>query len=107
MLLELVLFFTLAAAITTAALMVPELIRARAWLSIPIGLAILAGAGWLTGLITNDSVGGTILPLFGIGAVIETRRHLPQWSTLAAQMFATLLAASSVYLIYAGVQPFV
>jgi len=107
MLLELVLFFTLASALTTVAVMVPGLVRARAWLSIPVGLVILAGAGWLTGLITNDAVAATILPLFGIGAVIETRRHLPQWSMLAAQMLATLLVASSVYLIYAAAQPFV
>src|SRR5437773_2399548 len=83
MLLQLVLFFTLASVITTLAVMVPGLIRARAWASIPLGLAILAGAGWLTSLITQDAVAGMILPLFGVGAVIETRRHLPQWSMLA------------------------
>src|SRR5437588_5157934 len=107
MLLELVLFFTIASAITTVAVMLPGLMRARAWASIPIGLVILAGAGWLTGLIAHDPVGGTILPLFGIGAVIETRRHLPQWSMLASQMLATVLVASAAYLVYAGIQPFV
>ena len=106
MLLELVLFFAFASAITTLALMVPGLIRARAWLSIPIGLVSLAAAGWLTGVITHDPLAAAILPLFGIGAVIETRRHLPQWSMLAAQMFATLIVASTAYLVYAAVQPF-
>src|SRR2546428_1835327 len=107
MLLQLVLFFTVAAVITTVVVMVPGLIRAHAWTSIPLGLAILAGAGWLTGLITQDAWAGTILPLFGVGAVIETRRHLPQWSMLAAQLLALLLVASTVYLIYAAVQPIV
>src|SRR5213080_2789789 len=107
MLLQLVVFFTLASAITTAVVMVPGLVRARAWASIPLGLAILAGAGWLTRLITQDAVAGTILPLFGVGAVIETRRHLPQWSMLAAQLLALLLVASVAYLIYAAVQPIV
>src|SRR5436309_16024131 len=107
MLLQLVLFFTLASVITTLAVMVPGLIRARAWASIPLGLAILAGASWLTSLITQDAVAGMILPLFGVGAVIETRRHLPQWSMLAAQLLALLLVASAVYLIYAAVQPIV
>jgi hypothetical protein len=107
MLLELVLFFTLAAAITTAAVMVPGLVRVRAWAAIPLGLAIVLVAGWLTGLIMHDSVAPTLLPLFGVGAVIETRRHLPQWSFLAAQLLSALLVASVVYLIYAGVQPFV
>src|SRR5213080_2138888 len=107
MLLQLVLFFTLASVITTLAVMVPGLIRAHAWASIPLGLAILAGAGWLTSLITQDAVAGMILPLFGVGAVIETRRHLPQWSMLAAQLLALLLVASVAYLIYAAVQPIV
>src|SRR5947209_12632030 len=107
MLLELVLFFTLAAAITTAAVMLPGLIRARAWAGIPLALAILVGAGSLTALIVHDPVAATILPLFGVGAVIETRRHLPQWSFLAAQLLSALLVASVVYLIYAGAQPFV
>jgi len=107
MLLQLVLFFTLASVITTVAVMVPGLIRARAWASIPLGLVILAGAGWLTGFITQDAWAGIILPLFGAGAVIETRRHLPQWSMLAAQLLALLLVASTVYLIYAAVQPIV
>src|SRR5205807_2398110 len=60
-----------------------------------------------TGLIVHDPVAATILPLFGVGAVIETRRHLPQWSFLAAQLLSALLVASVVYLIYAGAQPFV
>src|SRR5213080_1341466 len=107
MLLQLVLFFTLASVITTLAVMVPGLIRAHAWASIPLGLAILAGAGWLTSLITQDAVAGMILPLFGVGALIETRRHLPQWSFLAAELLSALLVASVVYLIYAGAQPFV
>ncbi len=107
MLLQLVLFFTLASVITTVAVMVPGLIRARAWASIPLGLVILAGAGWLTGFITQDAWAGIILPLFGAGAVIETRRHLPQWSMLAAQLLALLLVASTAYLIYAAVQPIV
>src|SRR5260370_10619288 len=102
MLLELVLFFTLAAAITTVAVMVPGLVRAGAWASIPLGLAIFIVAGGLTGLIMNDPVAVTILPLFGVGAVIETRRHLPKWSMLAAQVLSTLVVASAAYLVYAG-----
>src|SRR5436190_4429202 len=107
MLLELVLFFTLAAAVTTAAVMVPGLVRANAWAGIPLALASLIGAGWLTGLIVHDPVAATILPLFGVGVVVETRRHLPQWSFLAAELLSALLVASVVYLIYAGAQPFV
>jgi cellulose synthase/poly-beta-1,6-N-acetylglucosamine synthase-like glycosyltransferase len=107
MLLELVLFFALASSITTVAVMVPRLIRARAWASVPVGLAILAGAGWLTGLISHDPAAGTLLPILGIVVVAETRRHQPQWSMLAAQLLATVLVASAAYLVYAAAQPFV
>src|SRR5207247_10268861 len=99
MLLQLVVFFTLASAITTVAVMVPGLIRARAWASIPLGLVILAGAGWLTGFITQDAWAGIILPLFGAGAVIETRRHLPPWRMLAGQLPALLPVPSTVFLL--------
>src|SRR2546423_13455254 len=107
MLLEPVLFFPITAATTTAAVMVPGLVRARAWAAIPLTLAILIAAGWLTGLIVHDPIAATILPLFGVGAVIETRRHLAQWSFLAAQLLSALMVASVVYLLYAGAQPFV
>src|SRR2546423_14791113 len=102
MLLEPVLFFPITAAITTAAVMVPGLVGARAWAGIPLTLAILIAAGWLTGLIVHDPVAATILPLFGVGAVIETRRHLPQWSFLAAQLLSAFLVASARYLVYPG-----
>src|SRR5258708_38759959 len=107
MLLELVRSFALAGAITTATVMVPGLVLARARAGIPLALAILIGAGWLTGLIMRDPVAGTILPLFGVGAVTETRRHLPRWSFLAAQLLSAVLVASVVYLIYAGAPPVV
>src|SRR2546423_15569300 len=99
MLLELVLFFTLAAAITTAAVMVPGLVRARAWAGIPLTLAILIAAGWLTGLIVHDPVAATILPLFGVGAVVGTRRHLPQWGLLAPQLPPALAGGAGCYLV--------
>src|SRR5258708_27899891 len=107
MLLELVLFFAVVAAIPTAAVMVPGLVRARAWAGIPLALAILIGAGWLTGLIMRDPVAGTILPLFGVGAVTETRRHLPRWSFLAAQLLSAVLVASGVDLVHPGAPPVV
>ena len=105
-LLELVLFCARAAAITTVVVMVRGMLRARL-AQPPARARDLIGAGWLTGLIVHDPVAAIILPLFGVGAVIETRRHLPKWSFLAAQLLSALLVGSVVYLIYAGAQPFV
>ena len=107
MLIELALFFTLASVITTLAVMMSRLIRARAWVGLPLGLLILAAAGWLTGLITGDRAAGVLLPLVAIVALVIVRVAFPRWSTLAAQLFATLVLASTSYLLYAAVLPFV
>jgi Glycosyltransferase like family 2 len=105
MLLELVLFFAIASAATTAVVMIPGSVRARAWVGVPLVLVILFGAGWLTGVITGDSVGGRILPLVGLVVAGVARWRLRAWSTLAAQMLAVLTLGSATYLVYAAVQP--
>src|SRR5207245_10195978 len=80
---------------------------AARWVCKSLGRAIPAWCGWGPGFTTPGGGGGTVLALFGVGAVIGTRRPLPQWSMLAAQLLALLLVASAVYLIYAAVQPIV
>jgi cellulose synthase/poly-beta-1,6-N-acetylglucosamine synthase-like glycosyltransferase len=107
MLIELALFFTLASVITTLAVMLPTLIRGRLWIGMPVGLIILAAAGWLTGKIAGDPAAGTTLPLVAIVAVVLTRLWLRRWSVLAAQALAMVALASGSYLVYAGVLPFI
>jgi hypothetical protein len=107
MLLELALFFTLASVLTTIVVIVPGLIRARAWIGIPVGLSILAAAGWLTGVIAGDRAAAVLLPILAVVAVLLVRVRCSRWSTLAAQLLAMLLLASTAYLVYAGVLPFV
>ena len=106
MLIELALFFTLASVATTLAVMIPRLIRARAWLALPVGLVILGAAGWLTGVITGDRSAGIVLPIVAVVALGIVRLWLRRWSVLAAQLFATLILASTSYLLYAVVLPF-
>jgi cellulose synthase/poly-beta-1,6-N-acetylglucosamine synthase-like glycosyltransferase len=107
MLIELALFFTLASVITTLAVMMSTLIRGRFWVGVPVGLIILAAAGWLTGKIASDPAAGTTLPLVAIVAVVLTRLWLRRWSLLAAQALAMVALASASYLVYAGVLPFI
>lgn len=105
-LLELLLFFTLTTALTTAMVMIRNLIRARAWVSVPVGLLVLAVAGWLTSRITGDPTAGTSLPLVAIIAVGLTRLRLQRWSLLACQLMATGTLAFLTYLAYAALLPF-
>jgi len=107
MLLELALFFTLASVITTLAVMLPALMRARAWVGFPVGIVILAAAGWLTAKIAGDPAAGTTLPFVALLAVVLVRLWLSRWSTLAAQALAMVALAYISYLLFAGALPFV
>ena len=107
MLFELVLFFTIATALTTLAVMVDHVVRSRAWLGIPIGLVIMAAAAWLTGLIAHDPGASLILPIIAIVATALARALLRRWSILAGQLLAMVLLASIAYLVYAALLPFI
>src|SRR5438270_990578 len=107
MLFELVLFFTIATALTTLAVIVDHVVRSRAWLGIPIGLVIMAAAAWLTGLIAHDPGASVVLPIIAIVATALVRALLRRWSMLAAQLLAMVLLASAAYLVYAGLLPFI
>jgi hypothetical protein len=106
MLLELSLFFALASALTTIAVMVPGLVRARGWVGVPVGLAIMAATGWLTAWITGDPAAGATLVVAAAVAVLLVRLWLSRWSVLAAKALAMVLLASISYLAYAAVLPF-
>jgi cellulose synthase/poly-beta-1,6-N-acetylglucosamine synthase-like glycosyltransferase len=93
MLLELSLFFSLASALTTIAVMVPVLVRARGWVGVPVGLAIMAATGWLTAWITSDPAAGTTLVVAAAVAVLLVRLWLWRWSVLAAKALAMVFLA--------------
>src|SRR2546421_3789153 len=107
MLFELVVFFTIAAVLTTLALMVGRLVRSRAWMGIPIGLVILAVAAWITGVIAHDPSASLVLLIVAMGATVLVRVSLRRWSLLAAQLLAVVLLATTAYLAYAAVLPFI
>ena len=107
MLLELALFFAMASAFTTIVVMLPGLVRARAWVGAPVGLVIMAVTGWVTAWITADPAAGTTLVVAAALAVLLVRLWLSRWSVLAATALAMVLLASITYLAYAAVLPFV
>ena len=107
MLLELALFFAMASALTTIAVLLPGLVRARAWVGAPVGIVIMAVTGWLTAWITADPAAGTTLVVAAALAVLLVRLWLSRWSVLAATALAMVFLASVSYLAYAAVLPFV
>lgn len=107
MLVELALFFTLASVITTLVIMAGRLVQARGWLGLPLGFLILIGCGWLTGVIAGDRTAAILLPMGAAVAVLLVRLWFSRWSLLAAQLLAMVVLASTSYLGYAALLPFV
>ncbi|HEX3629085.1 MAG TPA: glycosyltransferase [Candidatus Dormibacteraeota bacterium] len=106
MFVELALFFTIASVLSTLAVMMPALTRARIWIGAPVALIMLIATGWLTARITGDPAAGTALPIVAAFAILLARIVLSRWSILAAVAFAMVSLASLSYLLYAATLPF-
>ena len=106
MLIELALFFTIASVLSTLAVMVPSLTRARFWVGAPVAIILLVATGWLTGKITGDPAAGTAIPIVAAVAVVLARLMLRRWSLLAVTTLAMVILASLSYLLYAVTLPF-
>ena len=104
MLVELLVFFGTATGLTTALVMLPGTLRARAPLSAPLSIATVASAGLITSWLTNDPLAGTVLPGVALVAVVGTRVWMRRWSLLGAEVFAMLALASAAFIAYAAAQ---
>src|SRR5258708_18608473 len=104
MLVELLVFFGTATGLTTALVMLPGTLRARAPLSAPLSIATVASAGLITSWLTNDPLAGRVLPGGALVAVLGTRVWMRRWSLMGAQVFATLALASAAFVAYAVAQ---
>ena len=106
MLLQFVLFFTLASAGLTLIVVQGDLVRARVWLGLPLALAAIALAGFAVAVLTRDQAAWPILTALGLAAAIAARLALNRWSTLAAALLACVALGSLSYLVYAALLPF-
>src|SRR5258708_10655528 len=104
MLVELLVFFGSATGLTTALVMLPGTVRARAALSAPLSIATVASAGLIASWLTNDPLAGTVLPGVAVVAVVGTRVWMRRWSLLGAEVFAMLALASAAFIAYAAAQ---
>src|SRR5205807_6903549 len=106
MLLQFVLFFTLASAGLTLVVVQGDLVRARVWLGLPLALVAIALAAFAVAVLTRDQAAWPILTALGLAATIAARLALNRWSTLAAALLACVALGSLSYLIYAALLPF-
>ena len=101
MLLQLTLFFAIAAVAATLIALVPGAPSARTWLSLPLCAAALAAAGWVQYLIDGDQVAAIALPVLAFLAMVLVRAWQP-WGLVSALLWASFTLASLAYLAYAA-----
>jgi cellulose synthase/poly-beta-1,6-N-acetylglucosamine synthase-like glycosyltransferase len=97
---ELLVYFALLSLTTTVLALLPGAVRARAWLSLPLGAVAAAAAGLglyqLTGDLSAAEFAAAWAVLFGIVA----RLLLEGWSYLASLLFSSIAFAGGLYLVY-------
>jgi cellulose synthase/poly-beta-1,6-N-acetylglucosamine synthase-like glycosyltransferase len=98
---ELLTFFALLSlAATAVVILVPGVVRSRAWLGVPVGTAAAAAAAvtllWLTG----DVPAAEFLLVWAVLMGAVARLLLDRWSYLASLLFASVLLAGVTYLVY-------
>ncbi|HKR98371.1 MAG TPA: glycosyltransferase, partial [Candidatus Dormibacteraeota bacterium] len=106
MILECVVFFTLALAITTAMAIVPGLIKGHFWVTLVPLLGAVAISAALLYLIVRDSAASVALAVTLVVLTLLIRLWQRRWSWPAAQLFATVILAALSYLAYAGFQSY-
>jgi cellulose synthase/poly-beta-1,6-N-acetylglucosamine synthase-like glycosyltransferase len=99
---ELMIFFALAAALSTACLVIPGAVRLRIWLGLPLAAVALAVAGAGLAWLTGDATAGVVLPVVALLLTLLARLLLfRRWSTLAAATMSVLALASLAYVVFA------
>lgn len=103
MILQAVIFYSLALGLTTVVALAPRTIRAHAFAGLPLAAAVGALAYWLTTLIFADVAAAQGMAISLAVATVAMRVVQRRWSWVAALLFATLVLASLGYLVYAAV----
>ncbi|MBV8529611.1 MAG: hypothetical protein JOZ75_14965, partial [Candidatus Dormibacteraeota bacterium] len=102
MILQALIVFSLGLGVTTALALLPRLITARAWLSLPLAAGALALTAWLASLILGDA-GVARDDTIVIAVLALLMRALQRrWSWIGTQLFVTVALTSLTYLVYAA-----
>ena len=102
MLLHAALFFGVLATGTTLAALVPKLVTARWWVSIPFELALIGATSSVSSIISGDVGLANRLAIIAVVGVVLTRLWHRRWSWVGAGLFATASLAALAYLVYAA-----
>ena len=102
MILQALVVFSLALAGSTVLALIPRVISARSWLSLPLGAAALAFSAWAAWEILGDlGVARTDTIVVAV-TVLLVRLLLRRWSWVGALLFVSVALSSLAYLVYAA-----
>ena len=106
MIIELVMFCTLTLGSTMVVAFLPGVMKAHAFLSIPVCVVALVGAALAFEALAQDQPAAIIIGVGVACMTIAMRLMQRRWSWVAAQMFVSVVLSSSAYLVYAALQTF-
>src|SRR5438552_3267451 len=101
------LFFGVLSAVTTLGAFVPGAVRARVWVGLPLGLALISLVAWNATILSRERDVELGLALGAFLVALALRLAMRRWSWLGAQLFAAATLASIAYLLYAASITFV
>jgi glycosyl transferase family 2 len=96
----LILYWAVATVLTSAAAMLPNMMKARAWRAAPIGISGLLLAGVIAALVSHDVLATIIWPAVALLITLLVRHYQRSWGWLGAQLMTTLLVVALGYLAY-------
>ena len=102
MILQALIVFSLGLAASTLVALLPGMISARTWVSLPLVAAALALSAWAAWEILGDSGVARTDTIVVAGTVLVVRLLLRRWSWVGALLFVSVVLSSLAYLVYAA-----
>ncbi|HKF78668.1 MAG TPA: glycosyltransferase [Candidatus Dormibacteraeota bacterium] len=100
MIAELLIYFALLSLATTVLVLLPGLVRVRAWLGLPLGAVAAAAASFGLLQLTGDLAAAQFLAVWAVLFGVVARLLLQRWSYLASLAMASVTFAGLFYLVY-------
>jgi cellulose synthase/poly-beta-1,6-N-acetylglucosamine synthase-like glycosyltransferase len=97
---ELLTYFALLSLFATVLALLPGVVRARAWLSVPVGAISAGAAGYALYLLNGDLSAAEFLAIWALLFAVVARLLLQGWSYLASLLLTSVAFAGITYLVY-------
>ncbi len=100
MIAEILQYFVLLSLVATVLILLPGVVRARAWIGVPLGVAAAGIAGVGLYLLSGDLSAAEFLSAWAVLFGVVARLLLDQWSYMASLLLSAVVFAGAAYLVY-------